>query len=96
MKIGFFTDTYFPQINGVTYTISLWKKELEKLGHEVFVYYPDDESYTPARNEVPLPSFPYRQRTRCSPAGIDCSRRRHGTSPEIRPVCNTPSTENSR
>lgn len=59
MKIGFFTDTYFPQINGVTYTISVWKRELEKLGHEVFIYYPDDENYKPGKNEVPLPSFPF-------------------------------------
>jgi glycosyltransferase involved in cell wall biosynthesis len=59
MKIGFFTDTYFPQINGVTYTILLWKKELEKLGHEVFVYYPKDKDYKPDKNEVPLRSIPF-------------------------------------
>jgi len=59
MKIGFFTDTYFPQINGVTYTVSLWKRELEKLGHEVFVYYPKDEGYKPGDNEVPLRSIPF-------------------------------------
>ncbi len=59
MKIGFFTDTYFPQINGVTYTVSLWKRELEKLGHEVFLYYPKDEGYKPQHNEIPLPSIPF-------------------------------------
>jgi glycosyltransferase involved in cell wall biosynthesis len=59
MKIGFFTDTYFPQINGVTYTINIWKKELEKLGHEVYIYYPEDERYKPENREVPMPSLPF-------------------------------------
>jgi len=59
MKIGFFTDTYFPQINGVTYTISLWKKELEKRGHEVYVYYPEDKGYTAKEREVPLKSLSF-------------------------------------
>lgn len=59
MKIGFFTDTYLPQINGVTFTVKQWKKELEKRGHEVFIYYPKDENYKPADHEVPLPSFPF-------------------------------------
>ncbi len=59
MKIGFFTDTYFPQINGVTYTVSLWKRELEKLGHEVFIYYPKCEGYEPQEHEVPLRSIPF-------------------------------------
>jgi len=59
MKIGFFTDTYFPQINGVTFTVYQWKKELEKLGHEVFVYYPEDKTYQPKKNEVPMPSLPF-------------------------------------
>jgi len=59
MKIGFFTDTYFPQINGVTYTVSLWKRELEKLGHEVIVYYPEDKRYKPGKGEIPMKSFPF-------------------------------------
>jgi len=61
MKIGIFTDSYFPQINGVTFTLAHWKKQLEKLGHEVFVYYPDSGDYKPKKGEVPLPSlaFPF-------------------------------------
>lgn len=59
MKIGFFTDTYFPQINGVTYTVELWKRELEKLGHDVIVYYPKDAGYEPKEGEVPIRSFPF-------------------------------------
>ncbi len=59
MKIAFFTDTYFPQINGVTYTVSLWKRELEKRGHEVFVYYPEAPGYAPGEREIPLKSLPF-------------------------------------
>lgn len=59
MKIGIFTDSYFPQINGVTYTIHLWKRELERLGHEVFIYYPKNKEYTSGEREVALHSIPF-------------------------------------
>lgn len=61
MKIGFFTDTYFPQINGVTYTLSLWKRELEKIyGKEnIFIFYPKSE-YKGDVNEISLPSVKFR------------------------------------
>lgn len=38
MRIGMFTDTYVPQINGVAASVSLLKKTLEDLGHDVFVF----------------------------------------------------------
>ena len=38
MKIGFFTDTYFPQVSGVATSIKTLKDELEKMGHEVFIF----------------------------------------------------------
>ncbi|MEA3254736.1 MAG: glycosyltransferase [Candidatus Altiarchaeota archaeon] len=59
MKIGIFTDTYFPQVNGVTYTIDMWKKKLEKKGCEVSIYYPSGE-YTPGEREYPFRSFEFR------------------------------------
>lgn len=37
LKIGMFTDTYFPQTNGVVTSIHHFKKQLEKLGHEVYI-----------------------------------------------------------
>ena len=37
MRIGLFTDTYYPQINGVATSVFLLKKYLELEGHEVFV-----------------------------------------------------------
>ncbi len=59
MKIGFFTDSYFPQVNGVTYTLASWRKLLERRGHEVSIYYPAAE-YEPATGEYPLPSIGFR------------------------------------
>lgn len=56
MKIAMFTDTYFPQINGVTYTISLWKKRLEEKGHQVKIFFPNSD-YEPDENEIPLKSI---------------------------------------
>ncbi|OYR56315.1 glycosyltransferase [Halorubrum halodurans] len=57
MRIGFFTDSYFPGIDGVTYTIDLWREELEARGHEVSVIYPDGD-YEPGRREFPVRSLP--------------------------------------
>jgi len=59
MKIGIFTDTYFPQVNGVTFTISLWKEKLEERGHEVYIYYPSGK-YKPKEREHPFKSFEFR------------------------------------
>ncbi|PKP59870.1 MAG: hypothetical protein CVT88_04395 [Candidatus Altiarchaeales archaeon HGW-Altiarchaeales-1] len=60
MKLAFFTDTYFPQVNGVTYTIDLWKNELAKIyGREnIFVFYPKSE-YKGSSNEISLPSIKF-------------------------------------
>jgi 1,2-diacylglycerol 3-alpha-glucosyltransferase len=37
MRVGLFTDTYPPQINGVASSVYLLKRHLELQGHEVFV-----------------------------------------------------------
>ncbi|NKE38130.1 glycosyltransferase family 4 protein, partial [Natronococcus sp. JC468] len=55
MRIGFFTDSYFPEIDGVTYTIKLWREQLEREGHEVYVVYPDGD-YDPGDREIPVRS----------------------------------------
>lgn len=57
MKIGFFTDSYFPGIDGVVYTIKAWRERLEERGHEVYVIYPQS-SYDPDENEIPVRSTP--------------------------------------
>jgi 1,2-diacylglycerol 3-alpha-glucosyltransferase len=38
MRIAFFTDSYLPQRDGVVSTIVNFRKELEKEGHEVFIF----------------------------------------------------------
>lgn len=37
MKIGIFTDTYLPDINGVVSSVELLRKQLEKHGHDAYV-----------------------------------------------------------
>ena len=41
MNIGIFTDTYKPDINGVTTSIEAFCGELEKQGHRVFIFAPN-------------------------------------------------------
>lgn len=38
LKVGIFTDTYFPQVNGVATSTATLKRNLEALGHEVYVF----------------------------------------------------------
>jgi len=40
MRIGLFTDGYLPEISGVTTAVHEFKNELERLGHEAYVYAP--------------------------------------------------------
>jgi 1,2-diacylglycerol 3-alpha-glucosyltransferase len=45
MRIGMMADTYKPHISGITTYIALNKQELEKLGHQVYVFTFGDEDY---------------------------------------------------
>jgi len=45
MRIGFFTDTYLPVIHGVEVSIETFRKNLEKMGHEVFIFAPQAIGY---------------------------------------------------
>lgn len=38
MNIGLFTETYYPEINGVATSVYMLKNELEKQGHNVYVF----------------------------------------------------------
>ena len=40
MRIGFFTDRYFPLVDGVSVSIETFRIELEKLGHQVYIFCP--------------------------------------------------------
>lgn len=61
MRIGLFTDTYFPQVSGVATSISILKEELENQGHEVYIFTTTDKKVK--RFEDPtiirLPSVPF-------------------------------------
>ena len=64
MNIGFFTDTYLPQINGVVTSIEIFRKELLKLGHRVYLYGPrfnsrNDPVYDHAHDIYRFYSVPY-------------------------------------
>jgi 1,2-diacylglycerol 3-alpha-glucosyltransferase len=56
MRIGFFSDSYFPEVDGVTYTLKLWKQKLEDRGHDVYIIYPQSEGYEAEENEIPVKS----------------------------------------
>jgi glycosyltransferase involved in cell wall biosynthesis len=40
VNIAVFTDTYTPQVNGVTTSILIFQQELERLGHTVYIFCP--------------------------------------------------------
>jgi len=40
MRVGLFTDTYRPSINGIVFVVESLKKHLEEQGHEVFIFCP--------------------------------------------------------
>ena len=58
MNIGIFTDTYYPQINGVVTSIRMLEKELAKLGHRVFIFTTTDPNARQSENVFRLPSMP--------------------------------------
>ncbi|MEM8695201.1 MAG: glycosyltransferase family 1 protein [Pseudomonadota bacterium] len=51
MRIALVTDAWEPQINGVVRTLKATKVELEKLGHDVHIFSPDQF------HSVPLPTY---------------------------------------
>lgn len=69
MRIGIFTDTYPPYINGVSTSIVMLKRALEKKGHEVFIvtvnsdnmsYKYEDENKVIRIPGIPIGIFDYR------------------------------------
>ena len=51
MKIAFFTDAYFPQVNGVATSVYETTKELRRRGHEVCIIATKYPNYKDAKNE---------------------------------------------
>ena len=69
MRIGLFTDTYPPFINGVSTSVDMLKKALEKKGHKVYVitvndslikYNYDEENHVLKIPGVPIGIYDYR------------------------------------
>lgn len=60
MRIGLFTDTYPPYINGVSTSVLMLKQGLEKLGHTVYVVTvnAEDFSYKKEDNVLRIPGVP--------------------------------------
>ena len=59
MRIGFFSDTYTPQINGVVTSIKLFAEALERQGHEVYIFAPTPRQPTDTERIVRIPSIPF-------------------------------------
>ncbi|HFI0147373.1 TPA: glycosyltransferase family 4 protein [Streptococcus suis] len=61
MRVGLFTDTYFPQVSGVATSIRTLKTELEKLGHTVFIFTTTDEDVNRYEDWdiIRIPSVPF-------------------------------------
>jgi len=51
MRIGLFTETYRPSINGIVFVVESTKKHLEELGHEVFIFCPA-RSMRPSKHAI--------------------------------------------
>ncbi|HSX41403.1 MAG TPA: glycosyltransferase [Candidatus Saccharimonadales bacterium] len=51
MRIGLFSDSYLPSLDGISYSIESFRVALESMGHEVFVF-------------APAPSIRYKERTK--------------------------------
>ena len=62
MRIGIFTDTYPPYINGVSTSIAMLEKGLKEMGHEVFIVTvnPENMSYKYENDErvIRIPGIP--------------------------------------
>lgn len=56
MKIGIFSESYEPVVNGVTVSILTLTRELKKLGHEIFVFAPGIRGHVDVEN--PTVRFP--------------------------------------
>ncbi|MCZ2127934.1 MAG: glycosyltransferase [Anaerolineales bacterium] len=60
LRIGLFTDTYAPQVNGVSVSLQMISEGLKKRGHQVTIFAPKFPGYKDNQpNIVRLPSLKY-------------------------------------
>lgn len=52
MKIGFFANTYYPNTYGSTVSVEYFRKGLEKLGHQVYIFTPGFSGYKDRHENV--------------------------------------------
>lgn len=52
MRIGFFADTYYPQLNGVATSVGYFASILKKAGHQVIVVAPKIKGYQDQQKDV--------------------------------------------
>ena len=61
MRVGIFTDSYYPHVSGVATSIDMLKEGLEKMGHEVFLVIPNLDSnkfiYDKSKKTIMLPGI---------------------------------------
>ncbi len=58
-RVGVFTDTYLPTVNGVTYTVKTWREAWQDNGGEMPVVFPKADGYEPDRDEHAVWSLPF-------------------------------------
>lgn len=60
LNIGLFTDTYFPQINGVGTSVHTLYEQLTAMGNNVYIFTPSDPKRDSDENEniIRMPSMP--------------------------------------
>jgi len=51
MKIAMFTDTWLPTRDGIVTSIERFRESLERLGHHVYIFAPEDKTGTVARDD---------------------------------------------
>lgn len=87
MRIALVTDTYLPEVNGVTTVLSVMRRGLLAQGHEVFVAAPrypapgPDDAGVVRRASVPCPGYP--QVRLSSPLGADVVPRLAAFAPDV-------------
>ncbi|MCK4591932.1 glycosyltransferase family 4 protein [Candidatus Parcubacteria bacterium] len=61
MKIGIFTETYTPQVNGVVTYIQSFAKEAKRQGHQIYIFAPESgkEKQKPKFTEFRFKSFQF-------------------------------------
>ena len=63
LNIGIFTDSYRPYVSGVVRSIETFRRDLERLGHRIFIFAPDYPGTKPENNvfrylSLPAPTQP--------------------------------------